>query len=106
MAKFKAVVLLLAGGFALLGLSGCDRLEQAANEAVEQAKQSAVQAIDEARQAGSLEEARQSADRLLLDAKQQAGGLLDQASRYLTESEPGPAEETVAPVEPRAPTDS
>ena len=88
MVKIHSAGLILAGTVALVGLSGCDKLEQAANEAVENAKQSAVQALDEARQAGSIEEAKQSADRLLLDAKQQAAGLLEQASRYLAEETP------------------
>ncbi len=101
MAKIHSAGLLLAGGLTLAGLSGCERLEQAANDAVETAKQSAVQALDEARQAGSIEEARQSADRLLLDAKQQAAGLLDQASRYLAE-EAATQENAAAPKQDEA----
>ena len=88
MVKIHSAGLFLAGALALVGLTGCEKLEQAANDAVESAKQSAVQALDEARQAGSIEEAKQSADRLLLDAKQQAAGLLQQAGQYLAEETP------------------
>ncbi len=88
MAKFRTASLAVVTLIAVGALSGCDKLEQAANDAVENAKQSAAQALDEARQAGSIEEARQSADRFLLDAKQQAAGLLEQASQYLSESQP------------------
>ena len=109
MAKIHSTGLFLVGALALVGLTGCDKLEQAANDAVETAKQSAVQALDEARQAGSIEEAKQSADRLLLDAKQQAAGLLQQASQYLAEENPTPEsvpasqDETAAEAQP--PTD-
>ena len=87
MAKSKSAGIFLVGGIALVSLTGCEKLEQAANGAVESAKQSAVKALDEARQAGSIEEARQSADRLLLDAKRQAAGLLEQASQYLSQEQ-------------------
>ncbi len=88
MAIAKKAGLIAVGGVALVALGGCEQLEPAATEAVDQAKQSAVQALDEARQAGSVEEAKQTADRFLLDAKEQASGLLDQASQYLSEEKP------------------
>lgn len=93
MRKFKIPALLLLGGIAVTGLAGCEQLEQAANEAVEQAKQSAVRAIDEVRQAGSIEEAKQSAGKALEGARQNAAGLLEQASQYLSEDGQTPADE-------------
>ena len=86
MTTIHSKALILVAGIAAVGLTGCD-LEQAATEAVQNAKQSAVQALDEAKQAGSIAEAKQSADRLLGDAKQQAAGLLEQVSQYLSEGQ-------------------
>ena len=84
MKKSSRVSLLLVGSIALVGLSGCEQMEQAATEAVETAKQTAVQALQEASQTGSIDEARQTATQALRDAKQQAAGVLGQASEYLS----------------------
>jgi hypothetical protein len=65
MKKCNSKTLLLIGGISVVGLTGCERLEQAANDAVEKAKQSANQ--------------------VLLEAKQTAAGLLGQASEYLSQ---------------------
>ena len=78
----------LVGSVAIIGLSGCEQLEQAATEAADKARQTAIQTLDEARQAGSLEEAKQSAGDALQDVKQQASGLLQQASDYLSGEQP------------------
>ena len=83
MRTIRTITFLLIGGIALIGLSGCEQVEQAANDAVEKAKQSAVQALDEAKQTGSIDEARQSATQALQEAKQAAAGILGQASDYL-----------------------
>lgn len=79
---------LLIGGIAIIGLSGCEQLEQAATEAVENARQTAVQTLDEASRAGSVEEAKQTAGNALQDIRQQASGLLRQASDYLSGQQP------------------
>ena len=79
---------LLVGGIAIVGLSGCEQLEQAATEAVDKARQTAVKTLDEARQAGSIEEAKRSADNALQDVRQQAAGLLQQASELLSGNQP------------------
>ena len=85
MTNVKSMIL---AGFAIvatIGLTGCEQLGQAATEAVDKAKQTAVQTLDEARQAGSVEEARQTADQALQDLRGQAAGLLQQASQYLSQ---------------------
>ncbi len=87
--------LILVAGMAGVALTGCEQLGQVAHETVENAKQSAYQALDEIKQSGSVEEAKQSAHRLLTDATQQATGLLEQASQYLSEGEQ--AQETWQP---------
>jgi len=103
MNKINPPALMLFGGIALIGLTGCEKLEQAANQAVEKAQQSAVKAIDEVRQAGSIEEARQSAVNALNAAKQDAAGLLGQASQLLAEDgQAQPAENPAADGSPDA----
>ncbi len=82
-------MLLLIGSISVIGLTGCEQVEQAANDAVEKAKQTAVQALDEVTQTGLIEQATQSANQALLDAKQKAAGLLGQASEYLSEDQQG-----------------
>lgn len=52
-----------------MSLSGCEQAEQAANAAIEKAKQSAVQVLDEATQSGSMEQAKQSANQIIDDAR-------------------------------------
>jgi len=98
MKKSNPALPLIFGSLFLVSLTGCERVEQVANEALEQAKQSAVQAIDKAAQAGSIDEARQAANDALLDARQKAAGLLDQASEYLSEEPRGQLMEN-APAE-------
>lgn len=84
MSKIKSTTLLLIGGISIVGLTGCEQLEQATNAAVEKAKESTVQIIDEAKQVNSIEDARQTANRAMQEAKQTAAGLLGQASQYLS----------------------
>ncbi len=91
MKKSNLLTPLLFGSIAMIGLTGCEQLEQAANDAVEKAKQSAVQGLEEVMQSGSVDEAKQSASEALKEAKQGAAGLLEQASRYL--SDDGQAQE-------------
>ncbi|UCH39261.1 MAG: hypothetical protein JSU67_14000 [Gammaproteobacteria bacterium] len=91
MSKIKLASLLI-GGIAIGGMSGCEQLEQAATEAADKVRQTAVKTLDETRQAGSIEEARQSADNALQDVRQQAAGLLRQASDYLAGNQPKPDE--------------
>jgi len=83
MNKIKSTTLLLIGGISIVGLTGCEQLEQATNAAVEKAKESTVQIIDEAKQVNSIDDARQTANRAMQEAKQTAAGLLGQASEYL-----------------------
>lgn len=80
----------LIGGIAVTALSGCEQVEQAATEAADKARQTAVQTLDEARQAGSVEQAAQSADKAVQELKQQAAGLLKQASDYLSGGKQSP----------------
>ena len=61
MKTLKPLTLLLAGGISMLALTGCEQLEQKAADMVEQTKQNAAQTLDEIRQAGSIEEAAQTA---------------------------------------------
>ena len=84
MNKLKSTTLLLIGGISVVSLTGCEQIEQAKNTAVEKAKASAVQILDEARQAESIDDVKQSANRAMQDAKQSAAGLLGQASDYLS----------------------
>ena len=88
---------LLLGSLSLLTLSGCERLEQAAAEAVEHARQSTAEVLDEAARTGSLESAKQKAGEALQEAKQKAAGLLGEASEYLA-TEP-PAENSETPMD-------
>jgi hypothetical protein len=62
----------------VVSLTGCEQVEQAANDIVEKAKQSSVQALDEATQTGSIDQ-----------AKQKAAGLLSQANEYLSKEQRG-----------------
>ena len=50
MKRFKPGALILLSAITLIGLSGCDQVEQTVNKAMEETKQSASQAIDEAKQ--------------------------------------------------------
>lgn len=85
MKQINSATLLLFGGISVVSLTGCDQIEQATNNAVENAKQSAVQVVDEVRQAGSIDQAKQSAKQALTEARQTAAGLLGQASEYLAD---------------------
>ena len=96
----SSIPLLLIGGGALLALTGCEQIEQAATQAVDQAKQTAVQALDEAQQNGSLDQAREAVDRVLQDARQEAAGLLGEASQYLSSGETSPLPENGAAESP------
>ena len=89
MKKFNSATLVLIGGISVVSLTRCEQVEQAANDAVEKAKQSAVQALNEATQTGSIDQAKQSANQALLEAKQKAAGLLGQASEYLANDQQG-----------------
>ena len=98
MKKLNPPTMLLVCGVFVAGLAGCERLEQAATDAVDNAKQSAVQALDEIRQANSIEEAKQSAHEALQSTRQKAAGLLDEASGYLAGEQP-PQGDGQAPAE-------
>ena len=89
MRKLNATILLLVGSVALVGLSGCEQVEQATNGVVEKARQAAVQVLDEAQQSGSIDQARETANQALSEARRLAAGLLGQASEYLTQDQPG-----------------
>ena len=52
-------------------LTGCEQLEQAANDTINQTKQTAAQALYEARQSASIDKAEQSADPVLQVVRQQ-----------------------------------
>ena len=92
---------LLFGTVVIVGLSGCQQIEQAATEAVDKARQTAIQTLDEARHAGSIEEAKQSASDAVQDVKKQAAGLLQQASDYLSGNQRAlDAEQPGADLEP------
>ena len=84
MNKLKSTTLLLIGGISIVSLTGCEQIEQATNTAIEKAKESAVQILDEAKQAESIDDVKQSANRAIQDAKQTAAGFLGQASEYLS----------------------
>lgn len=58
----------------MVGLTGCDQVEQAANNAVEVAKQSALQALEEATRTSTINQAKESANQVMLEAKQKATG--------------------------------
>lgn len=85
MSKFNSTTLLLVASVALVGLTGCEQVEQAANDVVEKAKQAAVLALDEAQQSGSIDQAKETANQVL----QEAAGLLGQASEYLSRDQQG-----------------
>lgn len=89
MSKFNSTTLLLVASVALVGLSGCEQVEQAANDVVEKAKQATVLALDEAHQSGSIDQAKETANQVLPEARQQAAGLLGQASEYLSRDQQG-----------------
>jgi len=86
--KLNSPALLLVCGISVAGLTGCEQLGQAATDVVENAKQSAAQALDEIGQANSVEEAKQSAGEALQHTRQKAAGLLDRASGYLSGEQP------------------
>ena len=98
MARVSRTVMMFVGGGALLALTGCERIEQAATDAVEQAKQSATQVLEEATQTGSIEDAAQAADQVLLETRQQAAELLEQMSNYLSVDRPSTPSGRVAPA--------
>ena len=75
---------LLVGVVTLFALSGCDQIDQAVTDAVEKAKTSAGQLLEDASQARSIDDARQVADDALVEAREQAAGLLEQASDFLS----------------------
>jgi len=102
MRRVNSATMLLVGSIALVGLTGCEQAQQAANEVVDKARQAAVQALNEAQQSGSIEQARESANQVLHEAKQQAAGLLGQASDYLSSDQPG--QEVERPAEQDSPT--
>ena len=87
MKKPTCASIMLVVGTSVLGVTGCEQMEQAANDAVLKAKQAAVQVLDEARQAGSIDEVKQSAERAAREAKQNAAGLLKQAGDDLAKDE-------------------
>jgi vacuolar-type H+-ATPase subunit H len=82
MNKIYPAILLLVGG---IGLGGCGQVEQAANEAIEKAKQTATRALEDARQSGSIDQVREAANQALHDARQQAAGLPGHASEVLAQ---------------------
>jgi len=84
MNEHNCPALLLICGISVAGLTGCEQLEQAAADVVENARQSAVQALDQIGQADSVEETKQSAGEALQKTRQKAAGLLDRASAYLS----------------------
>ena len=83
MTRSMPTIALLFAGLTLVTLAGCERIEQAATEAAEHARQSTAEALDEAVRSGSLEQARQKADAALLEARQKAAGILGEVSDYL-----------------------
>ena len=87
---------LLLGSLSITTLAGCDRIEQAAAEAVEQARQSTAEVIDEAVRPGSLQQATQNAQEALQEAQQKAADMLGTASDYLADE--APAETGEAPA--------
>lgn len=89
MRKLNATILLLVGSVALVGLTGCEQVEQATNSVVEKARQAAVQVLGEAQQAGSIDQAKETANQALSEARRLAAGLLGQASEYLTQDHQG-----------------
>ena len=84
MNKLKSPTLLLFGGISVVSLTGCEQIEQAKNTAVENAQTSAVQLLDKARQAESIDDVKQLANRAMQDAKQSAAEILGQASENLS----------------------
>jgi hypothetical protein len=69
-------------------------MEQATNGVVEKARQAAVQVLDEAQQAGSIDQAKETANQALSEARRLAAGLLGQAilgqaSEYLIQDQQG-----------------
>ncbi len=79
---------LLMGTIGAFALTGCEQLDQAAADAADQARQSAGQLLEDARQARSIDDARQVADDALLEAREQAAGLLQRASEFLSTAPP------------------
>ena len=97
MIKPMPTIALLLGSLSLATLAGCERLEQAATEAVEHARQSTAEVLDEAARTGSLESAKQKASEALQEAKRKAAGMLGEASGYL--DGPTPADNADAPAD-------
>ena len=103
MNKYKMT--LLSAAMALLFLTGCEQLEQAKNDTIEKAKHTAIKALEEVKSSGSIEQAKESANQVLIDAKKAAAGLLNQAGKYLEEDEsagqktqPMPQEEATSAI--------
>ena len=92
----------LLGVVALFVLSGCDQIDQAATDAVEKAKTSAGQLLEDASQARSVDDARQVADDALVEAREQAAGLLQQASDFLSTAPDQIADDTTGAEDPAA----
>ncbi len=80
---------LLLGAVAVFALSGCEQIDQAAADAVETARTSAGQLLEDASQARSIDDARQVADDALVEAREQAAGLLQRASEFLSTTPDG-----------------
>lgn len=83
MTKTRLILLPIATTIAILTLTGCEQFEQAKTDTLEKAKQTAAKALNEAQQSPSLEQARESANQVLIESKKAASDLLDQASQYL-----------------------
>jgi hypothetical protein len=101
MRKFKLTFLSLLAAMALLFLTGCEQLEQAKNGTIENAKQTAIKALEEVTSSGSIEQTKESANQVLIDAKKATAGLLDQAVKYFEQDETsGQKPEAIPKAEP------
>ena len=83
MSRYKSISLSLLAAMALLFLTGCEQIEQAKNDTIENAKQTALKAIEDVTAISSIEEAKESASQILTETKKATAGLLDQASKHL-----------------------
>ena len=75
---------LLLGAVVVFALAGCEQVDQAAADALEKARTSAGQLLEDASQARSIDDARQVADDALVEAREQAAGLPQRASEFLS----------------------
>lgn len=87
MSRYKLTLLSLSAAIALLFLTGCEQLEQAKNDTIENAKQTATKALEEVKSSVSIEQAKESANQVLIDAKNATVELLDQVGKYLGQDE-------------------